>query len=103
MNTQLTPQRQEQVRQAKAASERRMHLRFTPEQGNEWRVAIEEELAGKEENIAHLRKIRAAAEQPGFFGDLRRAVLASRRSVHESWKEIFAASRCCTFSWPLSS
>ena len=49
---------------------------------------MREELAGKEENIAHLRKIQAAAEQPGFFGDLRRAIVASRRSVDELSAEI---------------
>jgi DNA-binding MarR family transcriptional regulator len=88
MNMQLTPEQQEQVRQAKAAGERRVYLRFTPEQRNEWRAAVEEEMAAKEENIAHLRKIHAAAEQPGFFGDLRRAVLASRRPVHELAQQV---------------
>lgn len=61
---QLTPEQQEQVRQARAAGERRLHLRFTPDQRSEWRAAVEEELAAKEENIAHLRKVQAEAEQP---------------------------------------
>jgi DNA-binding MarR family transcriptional regulator len=85
---QLTPEQQEQVRQAKAAGERRVYLRFTPKQRTEWRAAVEEELAAKEENIAHVRKIHAAAEQPGFSGDLRRAVLASGRPVHELAQQI---------------
>ena len=80
---QLTPEQQEQVRQAKAAGQRRVHLRFTPEQRNAWQAAVEEELAAKDENIAHLRKVRAAAEQPGFFGDLRRAIVLSRRPAGE--------------------
>jgi DNA-binding MarR family transcriptional regulator len=85
---QLTPEQQEQVRQAKVAGERRVHLRLTPDQRNAWRAAVEEELAAKEENIAHLRKIHAAAEEPGFFGDLRRAILLSRRPVHELAQQI---------------
>jgi len=85
---QLTPEQQEQVRQAKAAGERRVHLRFTPEQRSEYRAAVEEELAAKEENIAHWRKVHAEAEQPGFFGDLRRAILLSRRPIHELAQQI---------------
>jgi hypothetical protein len=40
-------------------------------------------MAGKEANIARCRKIKAAAEQPGFFGDIRRAILMSRPSIPE--------------------
>ncbi|MEX1028004.1 MAG: hypothetical protein WD049_08365 [Candidatus Paceibacterota bacterium] len=38
-------------------------------------------MAGKEQNIAHLRKLQAAATKPGFFGDVRRAIALSRRPV----------------------
>ncbi len=79
----LTPEQQEQVRQAKAAGEKRVMLRFTPPQKSEWEAALQQELAGKEENVAHFRKIKAAAEQEGFFGDVRRAIAISRRPVHE--------------------
>ncbi len=79
----LTAEQKEQVRQAKAAGERRVTLCFTPEQRRQWQAAVQEELAGKEENIAHFRKRKAATEQPGFFGDVRRAIAASRRPVHE--------------------
>ncbi len=75
----LTPEQKEQVRQAKAAGERRVTLRFTPEQREEWQAAVQQELAGKEENLAHFRKLKAAAERPGFFGDVRRAMACSRR------------------------
>jgi len=92
---QLTPEQQEQVRQAKAAGQRRVHLRFTPEQRNAWQAAVEEELAAKDENIAHLRKVRAAAEQPGFFGDLRRAIVLSRRPAGELANRS-ASSRVCS-------
>jgi hypothetical protein len=42
---------------------------------------VDQEMAGKEANIAHIRKIKLAAEQPGFFGDVRRAILLSRPSI----------------------
>jgi hypothetical protein len=86
--TELTPEQQEKVRQAKAAGEKRVTLTFTPEQKAEWEAAVRDELAGKEENIAHFRKIKAAAEQRGFFGDVRRAIALSRRPVHELASEI---------------
>lgn len=70
-----------------------MHLRLTPEQRTEYRAAVEEELAAKDENIAHWRKVRAEAEQPGFFGDLRRAILLSRRPIHELAQQIGVAPR----------
>jgi hypothetical protein len=84
----LTPEQQTQVGQAKAAGERRVTLLFTPEQKEEWRAAVQQELAGKEENLAHFRKVKAAAEQRGFFGDIRRAIALSRRAADELAKEI---------------
>ncbi len=85
---QLTPEQKDQLQQAKAAGEQRVHLRLTGEQKNEWRSAVEEEVACKDENIAHIRKIKAAAEQPGFFGDVRRAIVLSRRPIAELAKHI---------------
>ena len=58
------------------------------EQRNEWRAAVEEELACKDDNIAHIKKLTAAAEQPGFFGDVRRAIILSRRPVADLAKDI---------------
>ncbi len=78
---QLTPEQQDQLQQAKADGEKRAHLHLTAEQRNEWRAAVEEELACEDENIAHIRKVKTAAEQPGFLGDVRRAVPLSRRSM----------------------
>lgn len=78
---QLTPEQQEQMRQAKARGERRVSVCSTPEQRKTWREVVDQELAGKEENIAHCRKIKAAAEQPGFFGDIRRSIALSRLPV----------------------
>ncbi len=58
-------------------------LGMTSEQKAQRQAAAEQELAGREENIEHFRKIKAAAEQEGFFGDLRRAIARSRRPLHE--------------------
>lgn len=80
---QLTPEQQQEVQNANTAGERRVMLRFTPDQKAEWQAAVREELAGKEVNLAHVRKLKAAAEQPGFFGDVRRAISHSRRPVAE--------------------
>jgi hypothetical protein len=85
---QLTPEQKDQVQQAKAAGEARVHLRLTTEQRNEWRAVVEEELAGKDENTAHIQKVRAAAERPGFFGDVRRAIILSRRPIAQLASDI---------------
>jgi hypothetical protein len=79
----LTSEQRDQLRQAKERGEHRVFVQFTPEQKRAWREAAEEELAGKDENIAHHRKIIAAAEPPGFFGDVRRAILLSGRPTGE--------------------
>jgi hypothetical protein len=81
--TQLTPEQQDHVRKAKAAGESRIAIRFTTEQRAAWRAAVEQELAGKEQNSSHFRNLKAAAEQPGFFGDVRRAILLEKRPIQE--------------------
>jgi hypothetical protein len=78
---QLTPEQREQVRQAKDQGERRIYLQLTPQQKKEYREAAVQEMAGKDANIAHYQRIKTAAEQPGFFGDIRRAILLSRPSI----------------------
>jgi hypothetical protein len=85
---QLTPDQQSELDRARAAGEKRVRLAMTPEQRAQWKAAAEQELAGREENIDHVRKIRAAAEQDGFLGDLRRAIAQSRRPVHDLAAEI---------------
>lgn len=79
----LTPEQQDEVRKARAAGDKRVTIGFTAQQKEQWEAAVRKELAGKEENIAHLREIQTAAAQPGFFGDLRRAIAASRRPIDE--------------------
>ena len=85
---QLTPEQQTQLAQAKSAGEKGVALSFTPQQKAEWEAAVQQELADKEVNVDRLRKIKAAAEQVGFLGDLRRAIALSRRPVQELAAEI---------------
>jgi hypothetical protein len=85
---QLTPEQKELIRQAKMRGERRIYMEFTPEQKQDYREAVVLEFAGKEANIAHAQKVKAAAEQPGFFGDVRRAILLARPSVPDLATEI---------------
>ena len=84
----MTPEQQEQVRKAKAAGEQRTTLQFTDDQRGKWKSAVEQELSGKDGNIDHLLKIRVEAEKPGFFGDVRRAIVVSRHPVAEIADEI---------------
>ena len=72
---------------------RRINVEFTPEQREAWRKAVEEEEANKEATIAHHRRIMAAAAEPGFLGDLRRAINASGRRVVALPKEIGVDAR----------
>jgi hypothetical protein len=79
----LTSEQQEQIQQSKASGAQRIHLELTPAQKRDWQAAADAEVAGKPDNLAHLRKIKAAAASPGFFGDIRRAMLLSRRPISE--------------------
>ena len=85
---QLTPEQQKRISEAKSAGEKRVVLDLTPEQEAEWETAVQQELAGKDENLEHLRKVKAAAEQKGFSGDLRRAITLARRPIRELAAEI---------------
>jgi hypothetical protein len=77
----LTPDQDERIQQAKAAGENRVAMQFTTDQRRAGQAAVDAELAGKEANITHLKKIKAAAEQPGFLGDIRRAMALSKRPL----------------------
>jgi hypothetical protein len=79
----LTRQQQESVHQARERGDSRVTVDFTPEQQVQWRKSAQEELAGKGENVVHHRKIIDAAEQSGFLGDIRRAMMATRRPLAE--------------------
>ena len=80
---QLTPEQQNQVRESKTAEQEHTVVSFTPEQKAEWEAEVQRELAGKGENLDRLHRIRAAAEQEGFLGDLRRAIALSRKPIQE--------------------
>jgi hypothetical protein len=77
---QLTDEQQAALREQLAATppERRVGVPLTPEQAAAYRQAVAEELAGKKEMTDYVRKLRAAEQEPGLFGDLRRAINASR-------------------------
>jgi hypothetical protein len=77
---QLTPEQRADIeRQRRENPGARIFIKHTPEQAEEHRRAFEEEEAGREANIAYARKLFAALEEPGFSGDLRRAIAASRK------------------------
>jgi hypothetical protein len=67
---------------------KRIHTKWTPEQRADYfrRVALEE--AGREENLAYLNKLETAADEPGFSGDLRRAIAASLKPPEDLATEI---------------
>jgi hypothetical protein len=84
----LTPEQQEIVNKAKTSGEKRATVSFTSEQKAEWQAAVQQELDGRDETISLLRKIRSAAEQPGFFGDVRRAIAISNRRVDDLARDV---------------
>lgn len=79
----LTPEQLTQLQQAKSAGAKRATIAFTVDQKQAWQAAVETEQAGKQETVDRFLKIKSAAEQPGIFGDVRRAILLSRRPVAE--------------------
>jgi hypothetical protein len=83
MTMPLTPEQREQIRKAKAQGLSRAVISPTPEQRQAWQTAARAEVACKDENVERFLKIKAAAEQPGFFGDVRRAVLLARRPLDD--------------------
>jgi hypothetical protein len=85
---QLTPEQAELVRNAKACGEKSIDLPFTPEQRGEWERAVAAEESTRDQNILHFNKVIKATKQPGFFGDIRRAVQHSLRPANEIAKEI---------------
>jgi len=90
---QLTPQQNEQICLAKEAGETRATVEFTSEQKRQWEAEVATEQAGKDENIAHHRKIQAAAREPGLLGDVRRAITFSRRPIGELASELGIGER----------
>lgn len=76
----LTPEQRAEMDRQRAANPaaRGVYVEFTPEQREEYLKLARAVDAGREEDIAHVRAIEAAAREPGFSGDLRRAIRAAR-------------------------
>ena len=83
MTMELTPEQQQQIQRAKATGERRVHLDFTAQQKTDWQRAAKQEQDERGATIGQMEKIRDAARQAGFFGDVRRAISSSRRPLSE--------------------
>jgi hypothetical protein len=96
----LTPDQEAWLRHAKAAREKRVTLPITAEQIEEWRKAVQEELAGKAENIAQIRKVEAAAEQPGFSATSGER-LSYRDALLRNWPRRRASPRVCSPTFEL--
>jgi hypothetical protein len=79
----LTPEQRTAVERAKVAGEPRVFVDLTPEQRAEAERTVAAAEAGIPENIKYLRKLRDAEREPGFSGDLRRAIAATRKSPEE--------------------
>jgi len=90
----LTSEQQAEVeRQRRENLGQRVMIQFTPEQAAEYRRAVAEEEAAREANIAAVKKKDAAAAKPGFSGDLRRAINASRTDIRELSRELGVDAR----------
>lgn len=79
----LTPEQRQKIQRAKAAGETRVNLDFTQQQKAEWQRAARDEDAHSHATIGQMEKIRKAAQQAGFFGDVRRAIASSRLPITE--------------------
>lgn len=81
---QLTPEQQAQIdRQRRESPGARLHVELTPEQQEQRRQAVAEEEAGRAANIAAHHARQAAGREAGLSGDLRRAINASGRRPDE--------------------
>jgi hypothetical protein len=77
-----------QIDAAKAAGQERISLVLTEAQKKEYQKAVEQEVASQGENASHFHRIKLAAEQPGFFGDIRRAMMVAHRPIDDLAREI---------------
>ncbi|MEO8497814.1 MAG: hypothetical protein ABI614_22335, partial [Planctomycetota bacterium] len=58
-------------------------MAFTDQQKARWQRLAGEEQDERQATIGRIERIREAAQQPGFFGDLRRAISAAHRPLSE--------------------
>jgi len=74
MTVQLTADQVDQIRSALAEGRRRISLTPTDVQRQLWRQEAAAEDACRDDTVARVGRIRAAATRPGVFGDMRRAI-----------------------------
>lgn len=75
---QLTPGQIDQIRSALHEGKHRVSVSLSDAQRQMWHQEVAAEDLAQDETIARVRRIRAAATRPGFFGDLRRAMAVAR-------------------------
>jgi len=75
---QLTPDQVDQMKSALAEGKRRVSVSLTDVQRQLWRNEAAAEDQDRDDTVARVSRIRAAAIRPGFFGDLRRAIAMAR-------------------------
>jgi hypothetical protein len=73
----LTESQKAEIARARAEGRHRIMSEYTPEQRADWERRVAAEMAFKDERIQSIHKRDAAALEPGFSGDLRRAIAAS--------------------------
>lgn len=99
-----TPEQLAEIERQRAVdpTARGIHIELTPEQRNEYQRLAKAVDAGQESDRAHVRAIEAAAREPGFSGDLRRAImgagipiaeLSARCGISATTMEEFRAAR----------
>lgn len=76
-------QRAQIERQQQTQPDARVHIAMTPDQAEEYRRLASAEDTGKEENRDRIQRRDQAAAEPGFSGDLRRALKACGRPPHD--------------------
>jgi hypothetical protein len=83
MNSQriLTPEQQAAMARLKTGGHRRIMLDETPEQRAVTEQVIAAEEAAIPANLEYMKVLDTAAEEPGFSGDLRRAIRATKKSL----------------------
>lgn len=76
---QLTPEQRADIERQRSdePERRRFLLALTPEQREEYRRAVAEEMASRPENIRRSRALLAALREPTFSGWLRRMIAKS--------------------------
>lgn len=75
---QLTPSQVDQIKSALQDGKRRVSVSLTDAQRQLWQHEAAVEDQGRDDTVARVSRIRAAATRPGFFGDLRRAIAMAR-------------------------